>query len=80
MIKRKKRKNREKENVNRSETQIIRFLIKHNKQKHTSNYLKASAEGTSRATVSTEMHDGPVKSVKKFQEVAAINGNIAKKV
>ena len=48
-------KNGQKEKVNRSETQDYQ-------QK--SNYIKASAEGTSRANVSVGMHHRSVKSGK----------------
>ena len=71
-------KNKEKEKVNRSETQQNQILD-HKKYQHKSNYLKAAAECTSRANLSVKMHDGPVKSVKNFQQVEAINRSIGKK-
>ena len=50
----------------------MRGLIEHEKQQRTRHYLKTAAECTSRAIVSLELSDEPVKTVKQARQLEGV--------
>ena len=50
----------------------MRGLIEHEKQQRTRHYLKSAAECTSRAVVSLELSEEPVKTVKQARQLEGV--------
>ena len=50
----------------------MRGLIEHEKQQRMRHYLKTAAECTSRAIVSLELSDEPVKTVKQSRQLEGV--------
>ncbi|XP_019626309.1 PREDICTED: uncharacterized protein LOC109471439 [Branchiostoma belcheri] len=59
---------------------FIRGLIHHERNQRRAHYLKSAAEWTSRAIVSLELEEKPVKSVKQATKLEGIGGVLAEKL
>ncbi|XP_078667926.1 uncharacterized protein LOC144909692 [Branchiostoma floridae x Branchiostoma belcheri] len=59
---------------------FIRGLIHHERNQRRAHYLKSAAEWTSRAVVSLELEEKPVKSVKQATKLEGIGGVLAEKL
>ena len=53
----------------------MRGLIEHERQQRTRHYLKSAAECTSRAIVSLELSDEPVRSVSQARQLEGVRLN-----
>ncbi|CAH1277003.1 Hypp9453 [Branchiostoma lanceolatum] len=61
-------------------SKFIRGLIHHERNQRRAHYLKSAAEWTSRAIVSLELEEKPVKSVKQATKLEGIGGVLAEKL